>query len=451
MDRVYKITSHKRDYLCEQYIRYGCSPEEAERYAGMAFNCAVVTDDGLPDSNAWEIDFSTVSEVHNCKEKTEKDKRFEAENSKKNTVVYSSWLKSGWNRTGFWENVDYGAEGGNVSSGSGNELLHINLWGNSYTYWKYLNRNGRKIDSDLVDAREFAFRGNEITPSWVPMLKLPLQMTMLSGSEHDQLQIRVNGDAKPETSKRRDHVFLLDVSGSMGCRMILAQLNMVALFHSLSAEDHVTLITYSDTCRMIDSEISAADTDRFCNALSKICFIGGYGKKISALKTAYSYLNAKDFKGTVTVFCDGYPDAGEKNGQLQKEFARIQNRFGIRLNCMVYGSDSWADRKLVDLVSYAGGRLLSVLEPDNIGRAVNERWLGTGDDIYDVKIRMTGNGLEAVGMPYCFSMTPGASFNATFLNNKEHDSHEEIEISWSDRNGEKHSENITVPVTALET
>ena len=452
MGRIFRISPGRRKLLYEKYLSYGCSAAEAEKYASAVFDCKVMTDDSLPESEAWEIDFSAPASVQHksgqAAGKTETGKEpasVRSEAVKKRPVVYASWLKGGWNRIASWEMKEgvHGADA--VSQQESYSAETPDIWDNPLTYHYYMSKNHRTEDPALIQPGDLVLRSN-VDRASVRMEKLPCRLSVLSDGSRRRVFIDADEDNSIGDPTPRGHVFLLDVSGSMGCRLMLVQLNMAALFHSLETQDTVTVITYSDDFRLIDKEIPASDPERFQNALSKISFAGGYGRKLPVLQRAYQYLNSMGLKGTVTLFSDGVPDPGRKYELLQREYARREESFGIRLNVMIYGSDSWADSKLSGLVRHAGGRLLAVLEPDNIRRALTEHWLGSGKSIYDLKIRRA-NGFEfAFG---CFPMTQGASLNCAYpCDGEENDDEQErIIISWRDSDGRIFEENLMIPVT----
>lgn len=451
MNRVFRISPKRKEKLKHCYMEYGCSKEEAERYSGMVFDIPVLVDDDMSETEAWETDFEAGL---SRKPVTEDDRGIVQtegiRNIKRDVRVYASWSKGGWSRAGFWEKTEPAYEREGVPVDAADPVNMKNPWGNSYSYWSYLKRNERKIDSALIDPWDILLRDASQSIMWKSMQKLPCRIAALSGGSSMHIRLCADIEADSKDRVRRGHVFLLDVSGSMGCRLMLAQLNMVAMFNSLDIQDSVTVMTYSDDCRIMDHIIPVSDRERFFKAVSHISAIGGYGRKIPVIQMAYSVLNSMDVNGTVTLFCDAYPCAEKKQEMIQKEYLKREFDLGNRLNCMAYGSDTWADEELCEAVSAAGGRLFAILEPENIRRVLDEHLLDEGTAVYGVRIQIKDTQKKQDGKRKAFHITPGSFISETFPLEMETGATEEIEITWLNRDGTSDMEQIAVPVTELE-
>lgn len=371
--RIFRVSRKKKEEIRNYYKLYGCTDDEAEYYSGRIFDYDLMEDDRVPFSDAWEID---------CQSSVSAPVQIAASSLPR----YGSWIKGGWSRSGYWDKFP-----AQKNRGENCEKKSVSLkqWyvgdGNSFSYWKYMKKNNREIDYQLINIQDFIFESETERESQVYIKKLPLSVSACENDKYLHLMIQTEEKNNYE-KKPVNHVFMADVSGSMGCRLILMQMSMVALFNSLNEDDTVTIITYSEHCKLIDKYIPASDKNRFQKAVSSIKITGGYGKSIPVLQTAYALLNQNNSQGILTLFTDEIPSSNFRSDKLRNAFVYQQFLFGKKLNVFVFGSDTWADVRFNDFVHAGRGRLRAVIEPENLQKVLQERWGHVGDFVYDFTV-----------------------------------------------------------------
>lgn len=463
MSWVFRLTEKQKENLQNYYYSFGCTRAEAEKLSSMAFGFPVIIDNSRTESDAWEIDCSVpdltdkvggMCVASALPRNTPEPAKIPVRRMKSDDRIFASWLRGGWSRTGFWEKTRTVNDEDEQLCQPEPESSILNYWNNSAVYWNYMNKNRRRIDKRLLDQCELEFEGCDDSANCIKMEKLPCTVSVVRKQECEKVKLSVIQSVSSRDSEVRHHIFMIDVSGSMGCRLVLVQLAIVALFKSIGEGDLVTIVSYADAFREIASELKAGDMDTFLNALTKLNWVGGYGKRIPAIQMAFSLLNSSGYRGTVCLLCDGYPDPGKDNGTYQKELVKRELQFGNHLNCLAFGSDSWAETRLCELVYSAGGNLLAILEPANIKRAIEENWMGSGESIFKMNIAL-GSEAAPSSMDRTFFMTKGAAVNKVIKVNSIYaydndDETEKVTISWVDTNGIAKTETMTVIVSRVE-
>lgn len=436
MNRTIEISKNRCQELISYYMKFGCSIEEATNYCSRVFDYDLLVSENILDSNAWEIEFSTTGYVKKTSAKMDRK-------------VYASWLNGGWSRSGFWEKSDSEI----IQNATQEEeckrvyASDYNNYGNSYNYWNYIQKNHRRMNEEILDLQEISFLDDR-EQRWIDLKRFPGQVFVIKGEKKIFVSLKSNRLLHKKMTGR-NHIFLVDVSGSMNCRLLLMQLNMVALFQSLEPGDTVSIITYSDECRLIAKEIAQGDQETFWEALAAISIIGGYGKKMPVLQTAYALLISMGKKGTITVFSDKFPEPDEEHKELLAELISLQSKLGNRLYFMVYGSDSWLVDKFSQNCFYHNGRVCAVLEPQNIEKPFLENWLGQGEEIFDLNIRVANDSVQASKDPGSLAhnwlcLTQNSVFRKILLINPDSVGPIYLELSWKDNTGEQ-SEQIIIP------
>lgn len=447
MNRIFRVAKEKKMEIKNYYMAYGCKEREAELYSSNVFNCGLVADESVPYSDAWEIECQSPITT---KIKTVKSKN----------MIYASWLKNGWSKSGFWEKTDIIKEGSdkkkNVPFCPRSGCSDTN--GNSYFYWKYIKKNNRSIEVENLNPQDFVFTEKDEMENKPMMKKLPLTVAAYKKQDYLHIAAKVKTDGHKEQKKNAiNHVFAVDVSGSMGCRLILVQLSMVALFNSLDKNDTVTVLTYSENCQLVDEYIPVSDKERFQKAIFSVEITGGFGRTSQVLQIAYTILNRHGQNGVITLFTDSVPNSGLGTQAVQNAYVNRQLLFGNKMNAFVYGSDTWADKKLNSIIRCAGGRIIAVFEPENIVRAIDENISNFGEFIYDVNFMPEmANELHLLGevsptnkMIEFVEMTEGSLLKVTFCGFETFDLDcININFSWKDASGQQCGETIAVTVEA---
>lgn len=445
MSRTFRVSKDKKEEIKKSYIKYGCTKEEAEYYSSHVFDYNLTVEEQSVFPNAWEIECQS--------ENVPKIERVNRKNQN-----YVSWLKGGWSRSGYWEK---GIENTvDLKCGTGMPVRpqykrNIEI-GNSLSYWNYMKKNERNVEQQFLNPQDFVFVSETDSINRTRMKKIPIEIGACADNEYLHLSVQVVERAN-KSKKRVNHVFAVDVSGSMGCRLILVQLSMVALFHSLNETDTVTILTYSENCQLVDEYIPANDSLRFQRAISDIKIAGGYGRNSHILQVAYAILNREGKKGILTMFTDGVPNSGFETTILQNAYIHQQLLFGNKINIFAFGSDAWRNPELQELVCSGGGRLRAILEPSNIRRVIREKWENFGEYIYDVNIKLESEekisllGVspeEKYNLDY-LEMTDGTFMEITFKGiSTIHLKKINIQITWKDASEKKHAENIEIPIQA---
>ena len=447
MSRTFGVSKEKKEEIKKSYIAYGCTEEEAEYYSSHVFDYNLTVEEQVVFSNAWEIECQS-SNVPQIKRVYKKKQN------------YASWLKGGWSRAGYWEKGL--ANTVDLKGWIGMPVRPQYKWnigaGNSSSYWNYMKKNKRTVEHQFLNPQDFVFVSETDPIKRTEMKKLPIKIGACADKEYLHLSAQVVENANKK-EKIVNHVFAVDVSGSMGCRLILVQLSMVTLFHSLNKMDTVTILTYSENCRLVDEYIPANDSLRFQRAISNIKIAGGYGRNSHVLQVAYAILNHEDKNGILTMFTDEVPNSGFETTMLQNAYVHQQLLFGNKINIFAFGSEAWKNPELQELVCSGGGRLRAILEPSNIRRVIREKWGDFGEYIYDVNIKsepeedicLLGVSSEKKYNLDFLEMTEGTYMEITFKRlSTMHLDKINIQITWKDVSEKKHVENTEIPIQGAE-
>lgn len=343
MGRIFRISSDKYTQLVTAYINYGCSEGNAERLASRVFDHVLEKDDSMNHvTSGWEIEESSSV----AKKAIEVQKK----------RIYANWLKGGWNRAGAWEIKKTTAPINNNIVNSGLDWHSIEYISKDYV--DYMNHTGRNINKELVDDIDFL--------------------------ENSDLIYEM--EPKVDAGKKRHYVMAVDVTGSMRSRWVLVQLTMVALYNRLEEMDEVSVITFSDRIQMECHRLLGGNLEKFMEVLETIKASGGCMGIVPVFQTAYSLLTSKDKQNTVIVFTDGAFESEFGTYSILDEFIKEQTDSGRDLTVLAYGSETWNDKDLIEMVNCAAGRLRAVLEPDNIYDVITANVCDQGRHIRSLRI-----------------------------------------------------------------
>ena len=352
--RAFKLSPKKYDELKECYRRFGCEDEYIDSFVGKVLNHDCGIDENVPYVAGWEIGFSMPEIRHT---------------DKPDNATYAHWMKGGWNRLGTWES---GIEPALTDETATKEQElpmygYPNTFGLSYHYVRYMEACQRSISFKAVNPQDL-LRDTKATQDSASKF-LPVTF----GAERYPEGLLVSASVGQLPPEPMSYVFIVDVSGSMSVRWVLVQLTMFAMFCMMRKGDSLSVVSFSDSSRVIARDINAGDMGAFLNAMHSVNANGGFAGHTNALTVAYSLFNDK--KGKVFLFSDGMPDTDFMSEEVTNDFIAMQARFGISFNAVCFGSDSWTDEKLHKAVRAGCGQLNAVFSPKDIEQIISENRL----------------------------------------------------------------------------
>lgn len=164
-------------------------------------------------------------------------------------------------------------------------------------------------------------------------------------------------------------VFLVDISTSMGQsgRMEIVREQLSGLAGMLRAEDHITLITYSDQAeiRLLDTPVRTIESVK--SEISELEAEGGTAGG-NALKKAYAVSRRhfmEDGNNHVFLVSDGAfnKDSGRLKGMIRRH---AEQDIGLSVICVK--SSQWMSTKMGELAAAGGGSVLSLDTEQGSGR-----------------------------------------------------------------------------------
>lgn len=154
-------------------------------------------------------------------------------------------------------------------------------------------------------------------------------------------------------------VFLLDVSGSMGekDKLPLLQEAFCMLVENLSEKDRISIVTYSDTDRIVLRGEKGNETGKLQKAINSLRASGGtYGSK--GLETAYELAEKYFIEGgnnRIILATDGDLNIGLTSEEELEEFISEKKESGIFLSVLGFGSGNLKDNKMETLADKGNG------------------------------------------------------------------------------------------------
>jgi len=156
----------------------------------------------------------------------------------------------------------------------------------------------------------------------------------------------------PKQIPRREYIFVLDVSGSMGGFPLNTAKGLIKkLLGNLRATDYFNVVLFAGTSVVMAPKslpVSQANLNRAINVINRQRG-GGGTELLAALRNAYAVkpVAAKGISRSVVVITDGYV------GVEAKTFRFIRKKLG-HANCFAFGIGSSVNRALIEGMARAG-------------------------------------------------------------------------------------------------
>ena len=434
MGSQYQIAEETVQELRKWYRKIGYTDEESADFSSFVFSHAVEVSSYIPAPSGWEIEYRAPIIRTNVK--------------KTKHQVYAHWMKGGWNRVGAWESVPENDEEVKASYIALPRFGWNNSTGMSADYYHYMQQCKRKVEEAWLDPQDALYGIHVSNPVRLSQLSLGVEVYA------DEKDLCVCAEVLEKSVPAMHHVFVVDISGSMRSRWVLVQLSMAALFKMLPHGSKVSIIAFSDHCQIIKQGITSGDTDGFMKALRQIPLSGGFLGALPVLQTAFGVLRSMGQNGIVTLFTDNTLRCGFASQDICNDYIREERAFGNRLHLVCYGSDSWHDEQLCKM-GEIGGRMRTVLSPENVQNLQDQHWEVMEDRIYDFQIHPDGGAWQLLGgntdvsgcLDY-FPITPGHSAAAAFINSTQIAPGDVIPlcVEWKDEHDVSFIEKIKITV-----
>lgn len=421
MGLQYQIAEETAHKLRNWYRKIGYTDEESASFSSFVFSHTVEVNPHMPAPLGWEIEFRAPMIRTNIR--------------KPKQQIFAQWMKGGWNRVATWENVQENNEEVKTSPIALPRFGWNNATGMSVDYYHYMQQCGRRFETAWLDPQDALFGIQTSNP--VRLSQIPLEIEVYA----DKRNLCVCADALEKTAPAMNHVFAVDVSGSMRSRWVLVQLSLAALFKKLPEGAKISVLAFSDHCQIIEQSIASGDLTEFMKALRQTPLCGGFSRSIPVLQTAFGILRRMGNNGIVTMFTDDVLQSGFATQEICNDYLREETEFGNRLHLVCYGSDSWKNVELCKM-GEIGGRMRTISSPEQLLILQDQHWEVIEKCIYDFHIhpaggswQLLGGNTDELGCLKSFPIVSGHSTAAAFLNKTQVSPGDVIPLCVEWRNG----------------
>ena len=194
-------------------------------------------------------------------------------------------------------------------------------------------------------------------------------------------------------------VFLIDSSGSMDSndKGLLAIKSFKLLAETLTADDRVSIVTYSGSSRVVLDSCKGNKYDKICNALDSIEFGGGTNGS-GGITAAYELADENFMEGgnnRVIIASDGDMNLGiTSNGGLT-DLISEKKETGVFLTVLGYGTGNYSDANMESLADYGNGNYHYIDCIDEAERVLVDKLKETTVTVAkDVKLQVEFNPTE---------------------------------------------------------
>lgn len=175
---------------------------------------------------------------------------------------------------------------------------------------------------------------------------------------HGLLMMTVEANEVEGNYEGSNFVFLIDSSGSMGGdRIDLVKKSFKLLAETLTAEDRVSIVTYSGKSKVLLDGARGNDYERICNAIDSIVTGGctnGEGGIIGAYDCALeNYIEGGNNR--VIIASDGDMNLGVTSTSGLTDLIREKKELGVFLTVLGYGSGNYSDANMESIADAGNG------------------------------------------------------------------------------------------------
>ncbi len=240
--------------------------------------------------------------------------------------------------------------------------MRLSVSTSSYTYSRMTINNGELPIPDAVRIEEYInyFDYDVVKPTdgtfstYTNIYPAPWNT--------DNLLMRFTLQAKEieSTGVSSNLVFLIDTSGSMSGedRLGLVQKAFSYLAKGLTANDRVSIITYSGSSKVVLNGESGSNTQALLSAMDGLEAVGGTNGA-GALDTAYRLANESKIEGgnnRIILATDGDFNIGNSSQAGITEQIKSYSDMGIYLTCIGVGNGNYHDTTMENLAKHGNGQ-----------------------------------------------------------------------------------------------
>ena len=189
-------------------------------------------------------------------------------------------------------------------------------------------------------------------------------------------------------------VFLIDVSGSMNSpdKLPLLKRGFSTLTQNLTADDTVSIVTYSGREQVVLDGCRGNETDRILNAIDSLSAYGSTNGE-AGLNRAYEIAQKHRILGgnnRIIMASDGDLNVGISSEAALKNFVSQKRESGIYLSVLGFGTGNYRDAKMETLADNGNGVYYYIDGETEVEKVMGSDLLGTLYTVAeDVKLQIT--------------------------------------------------------------
>lgn len=259
--------------------------------------------------------------------------------------------------------TDYGENGFMVTATNPNSTFSVDADGASYSVLRaYLNRYDNLPPKAAIRTEEmlnyFTFDYPEPTNGHTVSLSHELTQCPWN-EEHLLLRVGLKGAELTNEALPSNYVFMIDVSGSMASndKLPLLKQGLRALAESLTAQDRLSIVTYSGNVEVLLEGVAGNNYDEISQAIDRLS-AGGVTNGGKALVMAYNLAKACYIEGgnnRVIIGTDGDFNVGMTSTEELVEYVEQQLESNIYLSVMGFGLGNLNDAMMESLAGHGNG------------------------------------------------------------------------------------------------
>ena len=271
----------------------------------------------------------------------------------------------------------------------------------SYSYFRKLVNRGYtlsqlKANSEAFRTEEFInyFKYDLPTPSGNALFGVQADVFNSPWSTSSVL-MRLSLQAETTVNTEGNNlVFLIDVSGSMNSsdKLPLLQHGFRQLTQSLTANDTVSIVTYSGKEQVVLDGCRGNDTARILSAIDSLTAYGSTNGE-AGLTRAYEIAQKNLIEGgnnRIIMASDGDLNVGITSEDALKSFVSEKRESGIYLSVLGFGTGNYRDAKMETLADNGNGVYYYIDGESEVEKVMGTDLLGTLYTVAeDVKLQIT--------------------------------------------------------------
>ena len=258
--------------------------------------------------------------------------------------------------------TDYGENDFIATATNPNSTFSVDADGASYSILRaYINRYGALPPAAALRTEELLnyFTFDYPEPEEGHCVSVSHEaMVCPWNTEHTLLRVGLKG-IKPERMRPTNYVFMIDVSGSMDSneKLPLLKEGLKALVEHLSAEDKISIVTYSGSVRALLEGVAGNRKEEIIRAIDKLQ-AGGSTNGGDALVMAYNLARScyiPDGNNRVIIGTDGDFNVGMTSTEALVKYVEEQLQHNIYMSIMGFGLGNLNDSMMEKLAGHGNG------------------------------------------------------------------------------------------------